>query len=66
MEEVQAVWRDSAVIVIVTRYSKVVVTSCCNWTEVLSGLYISSGLLNAHQGNHSRLGTSFEIRNNSI
>ena len=29
---------------------KVVVTSCCNWTEVLSGLYISSGLLNAHQG----------------
>ena len=30
--------------------SKVVVTSCCNWTEVLSGLYISSGLLNAHQG----------------
>ena len=32
------------------RSHKVVVTSCCNWTEVLSGLYISSGLLNAHQG----------------
>ena len=31
---------------------KVVVTSCCNGTKVLSGLYISSGLLNAYRGNY--------------
>ena len=34
------------------RIVKVVVTSCCNGTKVLSGLYISSGLLNAHRGNY--------------